>query len=435
MPFEGLGLHPHLVKAIRELGYTRPTPIQTETIPAALAGRDIIGAAQTGTGKTAAFLMPILQELILSPRKGTTRVLVLTPTRELAVQVADHLRQLAKYAPVRSIAIYGGVPMGPQTKALRSGVDVVIATPGRLLDHVRRGVAKLDQLAVLVLDEADRMLDMGFLPDIRTIVKALPKNRQTMLFSATMPNEIVKLSQEMMRDPVKINLGGEEKTPVGIRHAVYPVPRHLKTQLLLTLLRETAMSSVLVFTRTKQGADRLAGVLEKEGFKTGRLHANRTQSQRLASLNAFRLGQLQVLVATDIAARGIDVEKISHVINFDLPNSPETYIHRVGRTARAEAVGDAFTLVSQEEERPLRVIEKKLGPAIPRVKLPDFNYRAAPAAKNRAPVKTEEIQRPKRARPFEKKEREERWKPRGKRPFWEGQHRSGKKSHPTFGSK
>ena len=419
MPLDGLGLHPPLVKALRELGFTRPTPIQAEAIPAALEGRDLIGAAQTGTGKTAAFLLPALQRIILSPQPGKTRVLVLTPTRELAVQVADHLRQLAKHVSVRSIAIYGGVAMEPQIKALRSGVEVVIATPGRLLDHLRRGIAKLDQLEVLILDEADRMLDMGFLPDIRKIVKTLPKKRQTMLFSATMPDEILKLSQEMMRDPVRIKLGGDEKTAVGIRHAAYPVPQHLKTQLLLTLLRDTAMSSVLVFTRTKHGADRLAQVLEREGFKTGRLHSNRTQSQRLASLNAFRLGRLQVLVATDIAARGIDVEKISHVINFDLPNSPEAYIHRVGRTARAEAVGDAFTLVSKEEEKALRVIEKTLGPALPRVKLPDFNYRALPAVKSHAPSGEDKNKRPDRAKRFQEKDREKEWKPRRKRPFWE----------------
>ncbi len=419
MPFEGLGLHPHLVKALRDLGYTRPTPIQAEAIPAALGGQDLIGAAQTGTGKTAAFLLPVLQGLILLPRPGKTKVLVLTPTRELAVQVDDHFRQLAKHTSARSIAVYGGVGMEPQIKALRSGIDVVIATPGRLLDHMRRGIAKLDQLEVLILDEADRMLDMGFLPDIRKIVKALPKKRQTMLFSATMPEEIVQLSKELMRDPLKIKVGGEEKTAVGIRHAVYPVPQHLKAQLLLTLLRDTAMSSVLVFTRTKHGADKLAAVLEREGFKTGRLHANRSQAQRLASLNAFRLGNVQILVATDIAARGIDVEKISHVINFDLPNSPESYIHRVGRTARAEAVGDAFTLVSQEEEKSLRVIEKKLGPAIPRVKLPDFNYRALPAVRSHVPAGENKNKRPERAKRSREEDRKTEWKPRDKKPFWD----------------
>ncbi|HLG22857.1 MAG TPA: DEAD/DEAH box helicase [Candidatus Manganitrophaceae bacterium] len=382
MPFQGLGLHPHLVKAIRELGYTRPTPIQAEAIPAALGGGDLIGSAQTGTGKTAAFLLPILQKILIAPGRGKTRALILAPTRELAVQAERNLRELSKHVPVRSAAVYGGAGMEPQTKALRSGVDVVIATPGRLLDHLRRGNAKLDQLEVLVLDEADRMLDMGFLPDIRKIVKVLPKNRQTMLFSATMPNEILQLSKEVLHDPLKIQIGGDEKTAVGIRHAAYPVPQHLKTELLLTLLRETVMLSVLVFTRTKHRADRLAQVLERKGFKTGRLHSNRTQSQRLASLDSFRRGHSQILVATDIAARGIDVEKISHVINFDIPGDPEAYIHRVGRTARAEAVGDAFTLISPEEEKALKIIEKSLGASLPRVKLPDFNYRAAPPSKS-----------------------------------------------------
>jgi ATP-dependent RNA helicase RhlE len=401
------------------LGYTRPTPIQAEAIPAALGGQDVIGAAQTGTGKTAAFLLPVLQTIIMTPKPGKTKVLVLAPTRELAVQVEENLRQLAKHTSIRSIAIYGGVSMDPQVKALRSGVDVVIATPGRLLDHVRRNIAKLDQLEVLILDEADRMLDMGFLPDIRKIVKVLPKKRQTMLFSATMPDEILQLSKELMRDPVKIKMGGEEKTAVGIRHAAYPVPQHLKTELLLTLLRDTAMSSVLVFTRTKHGADKLAAVLERQGFKTGRLHANRSQAQRLASLNAFRVGHVQILVATDIAARGIDVEKISHVINFDLPNSPESYIHRVGRTARAEAVGDAFTLVSQEEEKSLRIIEKKLGPAIPRVKLPDFNYKALPAVRSAAPAGENKNKRPERPKRGREGDRKTDWKPRNKKPFWD----------------
>jgi ATP-dependent RNA helicase RhlE len=425
MPFEGLGLDPSLVKAIRDLGFTRPTAIQAEAIPPALGGEDVIGAAQTGTGKTAAFLLPVLQGILHAPRPGKTKALVLTPTRELAVQVEQHLRQLAKHVRVRSIAIYGGVAMQPQSKALRSGVDVVIATPGRLLDHMRRGIAKLNELDVLILDEADRMLDMGFLPDIRTIVKALPQNRQTMLFSATMPDEIIRLSKEMMRHPVKIKMGGDEKTPVGIRHAAYPVPQHLKTELLLTLLRDTAMSSVLVFTRTKHGADRLAGVLERQGFKTGRLHSNRTQAQRLASLNAFRLGRLQILVATDIAARGIDVENISHVINFDLPNSPDAYIHRVGRTARAETVGDAFTLVSQGEERALRAIEKQLGPALPRIKIPDFNYRASSAGRGQAPAGEKNNKRPDRKKQLQDMDRERGWK--RKKPFWESRSPSGEK--------
>ncbi|MBI1748090.1 MAG: DEAD/DEAH box helicase [Acidobacteria bacterium] len=382
MPFEGFGLHPQLVKAIRALGYTRPTPIQAEVIPAGLGGRDLIGSAPTGTGKTAAFLLPILQRMITGTPVGKTRVLVMVPTRELAVQVEENLRSLAKHASVRSMAIYGGVGMEPQVQALRSGVAVVLATPGRLLDHLRRGNARLDSLEVLILDEADRMLDMGFLPDIRNIIKTIPWQRQTMLFSATMSSEILQLAREILHNPLKFKVGGKEKTAVGIRHAAYPVAQHLKTELLLTLLRELAMPSVLVFTRTRNRADRLARMLERDGFKTGRLHASRTQSQRLAALKAFQRGHLQVLVATDLAARGIDVEKISHVINFDIPNTPEDYIHRVGRTARMEALGDAFTLVSPEEEKTLRLIEQSLGPALPRITLPDFNYRAMHLAKN-----------------------------------------------------
>lgn len=384
MPFEGLGLHPHLIRAIRELGFTRPTPIQAEAIPAALGGRDLIGSAPTGTGKTAAYLLPVLQRLIAAPPQGKTRVLVMVPTRELAVQVEESLQDLSKHTSVRSIAIYGGVGMEPQVKALRAGVAVVLATPGRLLDHLRRSHARLDALEVLILDEADRMLDMGFLPDIRRIVKAIPKQRQTMLFSATMSSEILQLAREILNNPFRVQMGGKEKTAVGIRHAAYPVAQHLKTELLLTLLRELAMPSVLVFTRTRHRADRLARVLDREGFKTGRLHADRTQSQRLAALNAFRRGHSQVLVATDLAARGIDVDNISHVINFDIPGTAEDYIHRVGRTARMEAVGDAFTLVSPDEESSLRQIEQRLGPALPRVTLPDFNYRVQAPLKSHA---------------------------------------------------
>ncbi len=400
MPFEGLDIHPHLIRAVHEAGYTRPTPIQTAAIPPALDGRDLIGTAQTGTGKTASFLLPMLHRMILSGTKGRALGLVLTPTRELAVQVETQLRSLGKYAGIRSVAVYGGASMETQTRALRAGVEIIIATPGRLLDHINRGNARLGQIEFLVLDEADRMLDMGFLPDIRKIILALPKKRQTMLFSATMPQEIVKLTREILSDPLSVHIGGEGRAAVGIRHAAYPVPQRLKVDLLLTLLRDTDMLSVLIFSRTKHGADRLVHTLTRAGFKAGALHADRTQSQRLNTLEGFRRGQIQILVATDIAARGIDVANISHVINFDLPSTPETYVHRVGRTARAEAMGDAFTLVSPEEERMLRSIEKSLGPAIPRVKLPDFDYRAASATTRLAPapVSTDSA-RPGRKRP------------------------------------
>ena len=365
-------------------------------IPAAISGRDLIGTAQTGTGKTAAFLLPMLHQMILAGTRGVTRGLVLTPTRELAVQVEMQQRNLAKYTGIRSIAVYGGAAIDPQARALRAGIDIVVTTPGRLLDHIERGNARLGQVGFLVLDEADRMLDMGFLPDIKKIISTLPKKRQTMLFSATMPREIVHLAREILHDPASFHVGGDTRTAVGIRQAAYPVPQHLKTDLLLTLLRDTKMLSVLVFSRTKHGADRLAQILTRAGFRAGVLHADRSQSQRLASLNAFRHGRVQVLVATDIAARGIDVANISHVINFDLPNTPETYLHRVGRTARAEAVGDAFTLVSPEEERALRVIERTLGPAIPRVRLPDFNYRGLSTIKNLPPALSEPESRSRR---------------------------------------
>ncbi len=393
MPFDGLGLHADLVKAVHEMGYTRPSPIQAEAIPVALAGRDLIGTAQTGTGKTAAFLLPILHRMKLSPESGkggVTRGLVLAPTRELAVQGEVQLRKLAKYTGIRSVAIYGGSGMEPQRRALVSGVEIIIATPGRLLDHIKRKNAKLGQVTFLVLDEADRMLDMGFLPDIRKIVATLPKKRQTMLFSATMPGEIARLAGEILNDPMTIHVGGTTHAAVGIRHAAYPVPQHLKIDLLLTLLRDSSVVSVLIFIRTKHSADRLMQTLKQAGFAAGALHANRTQSERLRTLESFRNGQIQVLVATDIASRGIDVSNISHVINFDLPNSPETYIHRVGRTGRAEAVGDAFTLVTPGEEKMLRIIEKHLGPAIPRVKLPDFQYRAPTSSVRSAPAQTTE---------------------------------------------
>lgn len=382
MPFEGLGLHANLVKAIREMGYTRPSPIQAEAIPLALTGRDLIGTAQTGTGKTASFLLPMLHRMMLSPESGKgggTRGLVLAPTRELAVQAEGHLQKLGKYTGIRSAAVYGGTGMEPQRRALRSGVEVIIATPGRFLDHIKRGNTRLDQVKFLVLDEADRMLDMGFLPDIQKILAALPRKRQTMLFSATMPSEIVRLAGEILNEPATIQVGGTSHAAAGIRHAAYPVPQHLKIDLLLTLLRDTLMVSVLVFIRTKHGADRLTQKLTRAGFSAGALHSNRTQEQRLRTLESFRKGQIQILVATDIASRGIDVSNISHVINFDIPNTPDVYIHRVGRTGRAEAVGDAFTLVSPDEEKTLRLIEKSLGPAIPRVKLPDFDYRLLPS--------------------------------------------------------
>jgi len=382
--FESLGLEPTLLRAVAALGYEVPTPIQREGIPPILAGKDVIGTAQTGSGKTAAFLLPILQRLHHQPG-GHTRVLVLTPTRELAAQIEDALHDLGKGGRVRGKAVYGGVGMEPQTHALRAGVDVVVATPGRLLDHMDRRNADFRGLQVLVLDEADRMLDMGFLPDVRRIVNALPRDRQTLLFSATMPPEVEGLARSILRDPVRISVSPPSRPPPTIRHEAYPVPQHLKTGMLVRLLGREDMLSVLVFVRTKRRADRVARQVGQSGFPVARIHGDRSQSQREAALDGFRHGRHQVLIATDVAARGIDVLGITHVINYDVPNVPTDYVHRVGRTARAEAEGDAITLVAPEEENDFRGIERVLGKAIPRVTFPDFDYRAAPPPRQRRP--------------------------------------------------
>jgi len=383
--FGTLKLHPNLLKGIKELGFTRPTPIQTDAIPPALEGRDLLACASTGSGKTAAFLLPILHHLIDRPR-GTTRALVLTPTRELAAQILEDLNDLAVHTPITGASVFGGVGMGPQEHAFRSGVDVMIATPGRLLDHFRMPYAKLPGLEYLVLDEADRMLDMGFLPDIKKVLRHLPPKRQTMFFSATMPPPIAQLTREMLRDPVLINQERQSAPPVGITQAVYPVAQELKSALLLELLNRDQMEEVLVFTRTKHRANRLAEFLGKNGIKAERIHGNRSQPQRTAALAGFKSGAYRVLVATDIAARGIDIEQLGHVVNFDVPLVPEDYIHRVGRTGRADAVGDAFTFVSPEEEGDLRAIERAVGKRLPRVTVPDFDYAARPAARLEIPL-------------------------------------------------
>jgi len=341
-----------------------------------MAGNDVLACAMTGSGKTAAFLLPILHRLIDKPR-GTTRALVLTPTRELAAQIVEDLNDLAVHTPLTAAAVFGGVGMGPQEHAFRSGVDVIVGTPGRLLDHFRSPYAKLGGLQYLVLDEADRMLDMGFLPDIRRILRHLPPRRQTLFFSATMPPPIVQLSREMLKTPSTINLERRSAPAVGITHAVYPVPQHLKAPLLLKLLNGDEMHDALVFTRTKHRANKLAKFLGEQGVKVDRIHGNRSQAQRTEALNGFKSGKYRVLVATDIAARGIDVTALGHVVNFDVPVVPEDYIHRVGRTARAETTGSAFTMVSPEEEGNLRDIEKAISSRLPRVSLPDFDYQAS----------------------------------------------------------
>ena len=377
MPFASLKLHPSLVKGLKELGFIRPTPIQTEAIPPALAGRDILATAMTGSGKTAAFLLPILNHLIHRPRR-TTRALIITPTRELALQILADLNAMAVHTPVTAAAVFGGVGMGPQEHAFRSGVDIMIATPGRLLDHLRAPYARLTGIEFLVLDEADRMLDMGFLPDIRRILKQLPAKRQTLFFSATMPSEIAALTRELLKNPVTISLQRKAAPAVGISQAVYPVPQELKAPLFLRLLQRGDMNEALVFTRTKHRSDRLARFLVRNGIDAERIHGNRSQLQRTAALTNFKSGKHQVLVATDIMARGIDIAELGHVVNFDVPVVPEDYIHRVGRTARAEFTGDAFTFVSPEEEADLRRIERVLGKRLPRVMVPDFDYQARP---------------------------------------------------------
>src|SRR5215211_2636537 len=375
VPFTSLKLHPNLLKGIKELGFARPTPIQAEAVPAALAGKDVLASAMTGSGKTAAFLLPILHRLIDRPR-GSTRALVLTPTRELAAQILEDLNDLAVHTPITAATVIGGVGMGPQEHAFRSGADVIIATPGRLLDHFRQPYAKLTGVQYLVLDEADRMLDMGFLPDIRRVLRHLPERRQTLFFSATMPPPIAALTRELLRDPVTINLQRQSAPAVGITQAVYPVEQRLKSGLLLALLRAGEMQEALVFTRTKHRANRLAAYLVAQGIAAERIHGNRSQGRRTEALEGFKSGRYRVLVATDIAARGIDVEALGHVVNFDVPAVPDDYIHRVGRTARAEATGDAFTFVSPEEESDLQAIEKAVGKRLPRVTLPGFDYSA-----------------------------------------------------------
>ena len=385
MPFTDLELHPSIQRGVKELGFTRPTPIQAEAIPPALAGRDVLAAASTGSGKTAAFLLPILDRLIDRPR-GTTRALVLTPTRELAAQILEDLDDLAVHTPITGAAIFGGVAMGPQEHAFRSGVDVLIATPGRLLDHFKAPYAKLGALEYLVLDEADRMLDMGFLPQIRRVLRHLPARRQTLFFSATLPAPIATLSREMLRNPVTINVGRQAAPAVGITQAVYPVAQELKQALLVALLERGEMQEALVFTRTKHRANRLAMYLVRHGVEAERIHGNRSQAQRTSALAGFKSGRHRVLVATDIAARGIDVEALGHVVNFDVPVVPEDYIHRVGRTARAEATGDAFTFVSPQEEAELARIERVIGKRLPRVIVPDFDYEARPEARLEVPM-------------------------------------------------
>ena len=364
MEFSKFNLHPTVAAGVVAAGYSTPTPIQEQAIPAVLQGRDVMGLAQTGTGKTAAFVLPILNRLMSGERRQV-RALVIAPTRELAEQIHESIGSLGHQTRLKSVTVYGGVGVHPQVEKLRRGTEIVVACPGRLLDHIGQGTIDLSKLEVLVLDEADHMFDMGFLPDIKKILKHIPQKRQTLLFSATMPKEIRHLANDVLKDPVTLDVGSTLPA-VTVSHALYPVAQHLKTPLLLDLLHKTDTESVLIFTRTKHRAKRLAEQLVKAGYKTASLQGNLSQQRRQAAMTGFRDGTFQILVATDIAARGIDVPGVAQVINYDLPATYEDYVHRVGRTARAQATGLASSLVAPDERDQLRTIERMLGAPVPR---------------------------------------------------------------------
>ncbi len=388
MKFEPFKFHPSITAGIKALGYTTPTPIQYQAIPPVLEGHDVMGLAQTGTGKTAAFVLPILERLLRGPR-GRVRALIIAPTRELAEQTHVAIVALGRDTKLHSATIYGGVGVNPQIQKLRAGVEIVVACPGRLLDHINQRTIDLSHVEILVLDEADRMFDMGFLPDIRKIIRHVPAKRQTLLFSATMPDDIRKLVREVQHDPVTVEIG--HAAPANtVSHALYPVEQHLKTALLMELLKHTDTESILIFTRTKHRAKRIGQQLEKTGFRAASLQGNLSQNKRQAALDGFRDGSYQILVATDIAARGIDVSSISHVINYDIPDTTDAYTHRIGRTGRAAKTGDAFTFVTREDEPLVKSIERVLGEKIERRTLKDFDYRKA------APARDAEFARPPR---------------------------------------
>jgi len=370
--FNQFNLDSRLLAGIKRAGYSIPTPIQSQAIPAALDGKDLIGTAQTGTGKTAAFVLPILNALLSGPQ-NRSRALIVTPTRELAEQIHQTIRILSAGTNLRSATIYGGVGSAPQIQALRKGYEIIVACPGRLLDLVAQGHANLSNIEILVLDEADRMFDMGFLPDVRRIIKAVPPQRQTMLFSATFPHEVEKLAGESLKQPKRIAVGISQPAHT-VSHALYPVAQHLKRRLLLALLKQTDTESVLIFTRTKHRANRLQRQIKNAGYKVTSLHSNRTQGQRQKALNGFKSGQFQIMVATDIAARGLDVDSISHVINFDMPDTADAYIHRIGRTGRAKRTGDAFTLVTPDDNDMIRRLEKIMNQKLKRQTIKGFDY-------------------------------------------------------------
>ncbi len=380
LAFTELGLMPELLEAVKDAGYSVPTPIQQRAIPLALNGRDLIGLAQTGTGKTAGFTLPIIQRLLEGEHGKNpaaahrVRALILTPTRELCIQVEESFRKYGKHTGLRVVPVFGGVAVEPQTKQLRKGVDVVVATPGRLLDHMERQNVVFDDLEVLVLDEADRMLDMGFAPQLNRIVAEVPRFRQTLLFSATMPPEVESLARKYLRKPIVVQVGRRSSAASTVTHAVYPVPRDRKTELLAELLKEKGMDSVLIFSRTKHGADKVVRHLEAKGISATAMHADKSQVERMRALEDFKQGKVRVLVATDIAQRGLDVSGISHVINYDVPQQAEDYVHRIGRTGRAAATGDAFTFMAPDEIAMVRAIERVIGEPIPRISVPGYDF-------------------------------------------------------------
>lgn len=379
MNFEKFNFENKLLTNIKKLGYQTPTPIQAQSISPILKGKDLLGLAQTGTGKTAAFLLPILQNL-LHKTANKVRALIIAPTRELAQQIHDNINDLAKGTKIRSVTTFGGVKINPQIKSLQEGVDIVVACPGRLLDHLQQRTLDLSHVEFLVLDEADQMFDMGFLPDIRRILKFLPKKRQTLLFSATMPQDIQKLAQEVLYKPVEVKIG-HSAPAATVEQKLFPVPEHLKSELLIYLLKKTQKDSVLVFTRTKHTAKKIALKLEKAGFTATSLQGNLSQNKRQAAMEGFRNGSLQILVATDIASRGLDVLNISHVINYDIPSTAEAYIHRIGRTGRATQLGEAFTLITHKDQAEVRSIERRLGFKLEQIHLKGFDYEAAAPAR------------------------------------------------------
>ena len=374
MAFSKLGLSEKVLEGVKAMGYTEPTPIQLRAIPLVISGKDVIGSAQTGTGKTAAFALPILSKLG-QHQPGGPRVLILEPTRELAAQVETAFRDYARYLDLKITVVFGGVGYGKQNDELKAGADIVVATPGRLLDHLEQGTLKLDKVEFLVLDEADRMLDMGFLPDVRRLVEKCPRKRHTALFSATVPPQIETLIQWAMHEPETIEIGARRTPAESVKHVIYPVSDTQKTDLLLELLKRVNYDSVIVFCRTKHGADRCASLLKRENHAVAVLHSNRTQKEREQALQGFRDGKFEVLVATDIAARGLDIADVSHVVNYDVPQHPEDYIHRIGRTGRAAATGDAFTIMIAEDAPHVFAIERFISQKIPRVKLENFEYR------------------------------------------------------------